>query len=89
MYLFEHIYSYFTSHTTQRIVALVFVLCAFRSANAANISSNGDVNTNSVSSDSSKYIEYQCERRGDALPNPAMCQLRIIIGGTYKIPHNK
>ena len=89
MYLFEHIYSYFTSHTTQRIVALVFVLCAFQSANAAIISSNGDVNTNSVNSGSSKHIEYQCETIGKAHPNPAVGQLRIILEGTYRIPHNK
>jgi hypothetical protein len=55
MYLFEHIYSYFTSHTTQQIVALVFVLCAFLSANATITSSNGDVNPNSVYSYSFKY----------------------------------
>jgi len=88
MYLFEHIYSYFTSHT-QRIVALAFVLCAFQSANAAIISSNGDVNTNSVYPGSSKYIEYQCERIGKAYPNPAVGQLRIIIEGTDRISHNK
>jgi hypothetical protein len=89
MYLFEHIYSHFTSHTTQRIVALVLVLCAFQPANAAIISSNGDVNTNPVYSGSSKHIEYQCERRGKAYPNPAVCQLRIIVRGTHIISHNK
>ena len=81
MYLFEHIYSYCTSHTTQRIVALVFVLCAFLSANATITSSNGNVNTNSAYSYSFKYnkLNTSVKEGIKCTPNHGIHQLRIIM----------